>query len=127
MGITQTLQNYNAAAAWLQEANISNAELEKAIISTIGDLDKPLTAADKGFMAMQRFLDNTTTSFRQRWRSGVLSATQADFVSFGNRLSASTSKEKQHTRLTAVFASSAALKNANEALGATSKLRVTEL
>jgi Zn-dependent M16 (insulinase) family peptidase len=51
------------------------ADLEKAIISTIGMLDKPLDPSGRGYVAMIRIFSGATDEMRQKFRDDVLSAT----------------------------------------------------
>jgi len=50
-------------------------DMEKAIISTIGMLDKPLDPSGRGYTAMMRIFAGATDEMRQNFRDNVLSAT----------------------------------------------------
>jgi Zn-dependent M16 (insulinase) family peptidase len=50
-------------------------DMEKAIISTIGMLDKPLDPSGRGYVAMIRIFSGATDAMRQKFRDDVLSAT----------------------------------------------------
>ena len=52
-----------------------HAEMEKAIISTIGTLDKPMGPAGRGYTSFMRDFAGITDNMRQQFRDNVLSAT----------------------------------------------------
>ena len=81
-----TLDNFDAAAAFLRELDVSEAELTKAIIGTIGDLDAYLLPDAKGWTSMTRHLLGYTDAQRQKIRDEVLGATAKDFKSFAEVL-----------------------------------------
>jgi Zn-dependent M16 (insulinase) family peptidase len=49
--------------------------MEKAIISTIGMLDKPLDPASRGHASLMRSIAGITDAMRQKFRDEILSAT----------------------------------------------------
>ena len=106
--LKQTLDNYDGAAAWLDDLVVDDAELTKAIVAAIGDLDSPLTPDQKGFISLRHYLDGTTDSLRQEWRDAVLDAKPEDFKAFAAKL-----KGLLATSKASVFASAAAIEEAN--------------
>jgi Zn-dependent M16 (insulinase) family peptidase len=74
--------------AFLRDLDLSEAELTKAIIGAIGDLDAYLLPDAKGFTSLTRYLTGDTDEARQQFRDEVLSTTAADFKSFGEVLAA---------------------------------------
>jgi len=106
--LKKTLDTYDGAASYLKELKVDEAELTKAIVAAIGDLDSPLTPDQKGRASLQHYLSGTTLEQRRKWRSEVLSASPADFARYGERL------EKMATT-SAVFASASGIAEANEA------------
>ncbi len=83
-----TLDNFDAAATFLRELDLSEAELNKAIIGAIGDLDAYQLPDAKGFTSLTRYLTGDTDEARQQYRDEVLSTTAKDFKSFGEVLAA---------------------------------------
>jgi Zn-dependent M16 (insulinase) family peptidase len=84
--LLQSLQVYDQTAAYLKGLQLDEAELTKAIIGTIGDLDAYLLPDAKGFTAMRWRLLGTTDEERQRLRDEVLNTTMEDFHHFGEIL-----------------------------------------
>lgn len=115
--LEDTLTAYSEAAAWMKALDVEPAELTKAVVAAIGDLDGPSTPDQKGSKSLRHFLDGTTDEARQKHRDEVLAATPADFRRFADRLAALKTTP-------AVFASAAAVEAAN-AKGA--NLAVTKL
>ena len=80
--LLETLKNFDDSAQFLKSLDLNEAELTKAIIGTIGDLDAYLLPDAKGYTAMRWFLLGTTDAERQKLRDEVLSTTPADFRDF---------------------------------------------
>lgn len=78
--ITETLKSYDATATWLRNLELSESELEKAIIGTIGDLDAYRLPDAKGFADFTRVLCGITDELRQQWRDEVFRTTLKDFT-----------------------------------------------
>lgn len=83
-----TLDNYDAAGAFLREAAISDSEVQRTIIGVIGELDAYLLPDAKGMTALQRHLLGQTPEYRQQLRDEVLSTTRSDLAAFGDALDA---------------------------------------
>ena len=83
-----TLEVYDRAADFLRSLDLSAAELSKAIIGVVGDLDAYQLPDAKGFTALQRYLLGITEEERQRWRDEVLDTTPQDFRAFADALQA---------------------------------------
>jgi hypothetical protein len=81
-----TLDHYDQAGKFLREADLSNDELTKNIIGTIGDLDAYQLPDAKGYTSVMRYLIGDTDEARQRMRDEALSTTVADFRAFGEVL-----------------------------------------
>lgn len=84
--LVKTLQNFDGTAGYLRELQLSKEELTKAIIGTIGSLDTPMSAQQKGRVAMIRHMSGIKDEDRQKWRDQVLSTTNKDFNEFAERL-----------------------------------------
>lgn len=73
--IVETLQVFQDAQDFYSKNIISAEEMKKAIISTIGMLDKPLDPAGRGHVALIRSFAGISDDMRQQFRNNVLSAT----------------------------------------------------
>ena len=86
--LDQTLAAYDQAAAFLRGLELSEAELTKAIIGAIGEVDAYQLPDAKGFTSLARYLLGITDAERQRLRDEILSTSPADFRAFGAALEA---------------------------------------
>lgn len=73
--IVETLQVFKDAQDFYSRNEISAEEVEKAIISTIGMIDKPMDPAGRGYTALMRGFAGITDDIRQKFRDDLLSAT----------------------------------------------------
>ena len=73
--IVETLQVFKDAQAFYSQNEIPTGEMEKAIISTIGMLDKPSDPAGRGHIALMRSFSGINDDMRQKFRNDILSAT----------------------------------------------------
>jgi len=89
----KTLEVFDASAQYLKNLKLSDDELTKAIIGTVGDIDQYQLPDAKGYTSMVRYLSKETDEDRQRMREEVLSTTIKDFRSFGEVLDAATQTE----------------------------------
>jgi presequence protease len=101
-----TLDNFDATATFLRDLDLSEAELSKAIIGTIGDLDTYLLPDAKGFTSLTRYLTGDTDESRQQFRDEVLSTTAQDFKAFAEVLAA----VKEHSEVVVLGAQDAITK-----------------
>jgi len=83
---TASLDIYDATADFLRKLELSEVELTKSIIGTIGDLDAYLLPDAKGWTAMSRSLLGYKDTHRQQFRDEVLDTSLKDFRSFGEIL-----------------------------------------
>jgi len=120
--LDQTLKIYDATPDYLADLDLSQSELDKAVIAEIGQLDFPLTADQKGYLSLRHYLDGTTDDARQKFRDQVLATTLADFDAFGAKLKDTIARSSE-----VVFASADALKAANDNLKPEDQLDVVTL
>ncbi len=73
--IAETLQIFKDAQAYFCQNEMADDDMEKAIISTIGALDKPLDPSGRGYAAMMRIFAGATDEMRQTFRDNVFAAT----------------------------------------------------
>jgi hypothetical protein len=81
-----TLDTYDRTADFLRSTELSEAELLRNIIGTIGEVDSYRFPDAKGFASMQRYLIGDTDEARQRMREEILSTTAADIRDFADAM-----------------------------------------
>ena len=77
--LLQSLEVYDQTGHFLRTFDLSDDELTKAIIGTIGDMDAYQLPDAKGFTSMVRRLTGVDDVFRQRMRDEVLDTTVENF------------------------------------------------
>ena len=77
--IAETLKVFKDAQKFYSQNEISSSDMEKAIISTIGMIDKPSDPASRGYTAMMRVFAGINDNMRQNFRDDILSATPDKF------------------------------------------------
>ncbi len=73
--LVETLKVFQDAQAFYAQNEISAEDMEKAIISTIGMMDKPMDPGSRGHVSLMRSIAGITDSMRQKFRDEILSAT----------------------------------------------------
>lgn len=73
--LIETLKIFQDAEVFFSQNEIAAADMEKAIISTIGLLDRPLDPAGRGHVALMRSIAGITDGMRQKFREEILAAT----------------------------------------------------
>jgi hypothetical protein len=87
--IAETLETYDLTGQFLRnldENRLSQEELVKSIIGTIGDMDAYQLPDAKGYTWLGRYLAGDTDEMRQQRREQILGTTLADFHAFGEAL-----------------------------------------
>ncbi len=84
--LNDTLDNYDGMPKFLRELKISENELSKSIIGTIGDLDGHLLPDAKGYVSMLRYLTKNNEATRQKYRDEILNTKAEDFNDFAEFL-----------------------------------------
>jgi len=82
--LDKTLSIYDQTPEFLRTLELEEAELSKAIIGTIGELDAYQLPDAKGFTALTRQLLGVGDQERQRIRDGVLNTKKTDFLAIAN-------------------------------------------
>lgn len=85
--LMNTLDIYDKSAEYLANLSLSQDDLEKAIIGTIGDIDAHMLPDAKGMTALMRHLTNSTEEIRLQTREEILSTTLKDFHNFAEIMS----------------------------------------
>jgi len=73
--IEETLKVFKDAQEFYSHNEISSADVHKAIISTIGMIDKPSSPSGRGYTSLMRNFAGISDDMRQKFRNDVLSAT----------------------------------------------------
>lgn len=110
--LSETLKVYDEAADFISKETMTDGELEKGIIGTIGAMDRPMDPALKGFTAMIRTFAGLKDDERQRFRDQVFSITTGSLKEAG-RLYLSSDPAQSST---VVYAMEERLRLANQAL-----------
>lgn len=84
--LLKTLDNFDQTVTFLRNLQLTNDELAKAIIGTIGDIDSYMLPDAKGYASLLRYLTGDSEEERQRMRDEVLATTADDFRSFADVL-----------------------------------------
>jgi Zn-dependent M16 (insulinase) family peptidase len=74
-----SLENYDGVPEYLRSFELSQSELEKTIIGTIGDMDQYQLPDAKGYTSMVRYLLGYSDEARQAARELILGTTEQDF------------------------------------------------
>ncbi|MDR2641395.1 MAG: insulinase family protein [Planctomycetaceae bacterium] len=80
--LRRTVDIYEGVADYLEKLELSDEDLTKAIIATIGGLDKPLTPSEKGKRVISMSLSGFTQADIQKERDEILSTTVNDLRKF---------------------------------------------
>ncbi|MGD0724681.1 MAG: insulinase family protein [Spirochaetia bacterium] len=70
--ITHTLHAFRDGLELMENGELPDTEVEKAIIGTIGREDRPIDPGEKGFVSLQRKLHGVTDAARQARRDRLL-------------------------------------------------------
>ena len=111
--IVRTLQVYNDAPNFLAGEMVKRENLEKAIIGTIGALDKPMDPATRGYVSMIRDFTGLDDGLRLNLRHRILDMTEKVLVEDMARFF--TTAEKSSS-VVVVYGEERRLREANAAL-----------
>ncbi len=84
--VEKTLAAYDAGAAWLRDAHLSDRELDLAVVGAIGDLDAYKLPDAKGRTALLRRLIGDDEAGLQQLREEMLGTSRKDFARFADAL-----------------------------------------
>jgi Zn-dependent M16 (insulinase) family peptidase len=119
--IVETLKVFEDAQSHYARQEMSAAEMEKAVISALGALDKPMDPAGRGYMAMMRHFAGATDPVRQTFRDRIFQAVPSDVK---DAVADYFARASSH-RAVAVYSAQEKLEEANQRL--TEKLRLEKL
>ncbi len=83
-----SLDVYDQTSEFLRTADLSEQEITRSVIGSIGDLDAYQLPDAKGFTSMFRYLVGDSDEHRQRLRTELLNTTAGDFKRFATALEA---------------------------------------
>ena len=119
--IVETLNVFEEAQKHYSQNDMSNDDMEKAIISTLSALDKPLDPSGRGYVALMRHFIGVTDPMRQSFRDQIFSATPRKV----RNAVAGFFEKAAGTRAVAVYSAQEKLEEANKLL--TDKLNLEKL
>ncbi len=76
--ISGTLEDFDAATAWLKASELEPKKLEEAILGVVSSIDKPGSPAGEAKQTYHASLFGRTPEQRQRFRSQILQVSAAD-------------------------------------------------
>jgi Zn-dependent M16 (insulinase) family peptidase len=106
--LIKTLEIFDQTDTFLQETDLSDAELTKSIIGTIGDLDAHKLPDAKGYASLARYLRGDTEDARQEMRDQVLATRRDHFKAFVSMM-----KKVKENGVAKVLGSHSAIEAAN--------------
>jgi len=84
--LLRTIHLFDQGGEFLRQVHLSQEELTKSIIGTIGDLDTHMLPDAKGYLSMLRYLTGESEEERQRMREEVLGTREDHFIAFSRML-----------------------------------------
>ena len=105
--IASTLRAFDDGLAFMETGEVGEAELDRAVIGTVGREDRPIDPGEKGFVSLQRLLHGVTDDARQARRNRLLAVDRAALSNV-----ARTVRERSAEGYSAVIASRTALEAA---------------
>ncbi|MGY4797214.1 insulinase family protein [Lysinibacillus fusiformis] len=91
--LVETLEIFNKTSSFVENLDLTKAELQRYIIGTIADLDKPMNARLKGERADTNYFINNTYEMRAKVREEILKTTVEDLRSLSKVFKAMEGKQ----------------------------------
>jgi len=76
--LAETLENFAGTSGFLKEFKAGDEEITQFIIGTISGLDRPMTASQKGNLAIRNYFSNYSAAEHQKVRDEVLATSLED-------------------------------------------------
>ena len=76
--VAPSLKAFRESLELARKGGLEEAEVERAVIGTVGGEDRPLDPGEKGFVSLQRQLHGVTDGMRQARRDALLAARGAE-------------------------------------------------
>ncbi|WP_458400707.1 insulinase family protein [Mailhella sp.] len=80
--VAETLKVYRGTAEYLGNLSLSEADITRAVVGAIGDVDSYMLPGAKGSAAFSRWMSGETDEERQRIREEILATRLSDFHDF---------------------------------------------
>jgi presequence protease len=86
--LMETINAYDGMGKFLKDLSISDNELKKSIIGSIGQMDHYQLPDAKGYTSLARYLTGYTDEIRQTYRDQLLTTSAKDFNKFAEAMDA---------------------------------------
>ena len=83
--LEKTLDIFNEMPDYVSHLKMNHGDVEKIIIGTISNLDRPLRPKDKAKTAAELYLIGKSNEFRQQERNAILGVTNSKMLSWGSK------------------------------------------
>ncbi|MGM0407893.1 MAG: insulinase family protein [Bacteroidota bacterium] len=80
--LKETLENYDAAPEFLAGFDADETAMTRFIIGTISNIDRPTTASQRGWMAVNNYFTKSTKEELEQERNAILNTTLEDIKSY---------------------------------------------
>jgi hypothetical protein len=117
-----TLDTFDAVASYLENLKHDDKEIEQLVIGAVGELDRPISPASKGYSSLVRYMFNNKLEDRIRTRKEMLATNADSFKEFASRMRASVGDFK-----TSIFGSTTSFAKANKALAKRERIPLINL
>jgi Zn-dependent M16 (insulinase) family peptidase len=84
--ITSTLRAFEEGLAHMEAGGVDEAEVDLAVIGTIGREERPIDPGEKGFVRLQRSLHGVTDEVRQNRRTALLAVNRRSIMDVAHLL-----------------------------------------
>lgn len=86
--LKKTMEIYEGVVDYLKNFNVSNRDMNKFIIGTISNIDRPMNPSAKGSRSMNLYMNRVTEDMIRTERAQILDADQADIRALAKVLEA---------------------------------------
>ena len=86
--LKKTMEIYEGVADYLKNFNVSDRDMNKFIIGTISNIDRPMNPSAKGSRSMNLYMNRVTEEMIREERAQILDADQADIRALAKVLEA---------------------------------------
>ena len=76
--LEKTMEVYEGVIDYLKNFNVSDRDMNKFIIGTMSNIDRPMTPSAKGSRSMNLYMNHVTEEMIRTERNQILDAGQAD-------------------------------------------------
>ena len=83
--LQETLDDFDTSIAWLGSGEVTQAQIEEAILGVVSSLDKPGSPAGEAKGSYQNRLFKRTDEFRKQYRERILAVNKAELVALADK------------------------------------------